>query len=111
MGNTTQQTVVAQLSAFQRDILRAIVRADDHPNGDRPYGQSIQTWLEGHYGSINHGRLYPNLDDLKDRGLIRVGEIDKRTNGYALTDDGAAVVQELKHRYTDAYNLRDEASR
>jgi Mn-dependent DtxR family transcriptional regulator len=42
---------------------------------------------------------------LEEAGLL------SRTNGYALTDDGAAVVQELKHRYTDAYNLRDEASR
>ncbi|EMA68822.1 PadR family transcriptional regulator [Halorubrum aidingense JCM 13560] len=72
---------VADLTAFQRDILR-ILDQENHQKGT-----SIKARLEAYYGiAVNHGRLYPNLDTLVDHGFVEKGERDRRTNDYALTD-------------------------
>ena len=74
------------LTAFQRDILYVIAGMDNDPY---PHGLSIKDELEQHYeGEINHGRLYPNLDQLVEIGLVEKDTLDKRTNSYALTDRG-----------------------
>ena len=64
------------LTAFQRDILYVIAGMEDDSH---PHGLSIKDELDQHYAPINHGRLYPNLDDLVDMGLVEKGTIDKRT--------------------------------
>jgi DNA-binding PadR family transcriptional regulator len=57
------------------------------------YGLAIKRELEEYYGEeVNHGRLYPNLDDLVERGFVEKSELDKRTNQYELTDEGLGVV-------------------
>ena len=72
---------VADLTAFQRDILRLLER-EDHQKGT-----SIRAGLEEYYGiDVNHGRLYPNLDQLVDRELVEKETRDRRTNDYALTE-------------------------
>ncbi|OYR72604.1 PadR family transcriptional regulator [Halorubrum ezzemoulense] len=72
---------LADLTAFQRDILRLLDR-DDHRKGT-----AIRAGLEAYYGAdVNHGRLYPNLDQLVEKGLIEKSERNRRTNDYALTD-------------------------
>lgn len=76
------------LTGFQRDLLYVIAGLDE------PHGLAIKEELEGYYESeVNHGRLYPNLDDLVQEGLVEKSERDKRTNEYALTDHGAAVLE------------------
>jgi len=71
----------ADLTAFQRDILRLLDR-EDHRKGT-----AIRSGLEAYYGvDVNHGRLYPNLDQLVEKGLIEKSERNRRTNDYALTD-------------------------
>jgi DNA-binding PadR family transcriptional regulator len=35
---------------------------------------------------IHHGRLYPNLDTLVDKGLVEKGQKDRRTNVYSITN-------------------------
>lgn len=78
-GNGTG--AVADLTAFQRDILRLLER-EDHQKGT-----SIRAGLEAYYQTgVTHGRLYPNLDQLVEKGLVEKGERDNRTNDYALTD-------------------------
>jgi len=73
----------ANLTAFKRDILWTLFHEADH----EAYGLRIKRQLETLYGEeVNHGRLYPNLDDLVEADLIEKGEIDKRTNNYALSD-------------------------
>ena len=67
------------LTGFQRDLLYVIAGAD-HPSG--------QTVKEYYSDAINHGRLYPNLDTLVDKELVEKGELDRRTNYYAITDAG-----------------------
>ncbi|WP_247007838.1 PadR family transcriptional regulator [Halorientalis litorea] len=74
--------VVRELTAFQQNIL---VILSEEPR----YGLAVKRELEDYYGSeVNHGRLYPNLDDLVEVGLVEKSELDKRTNQYALTETG-----------------------
>ncbi|MFC6904999.1 PadR family transcriptional regulator [Halalkalicoccus tibetensis] len=81
----TQQTA-HDLTAFQHNIL--VILAEEPM-----YGLAIKRELESYYDTeVNHGRLYPNLDDLVERDLVAKSELDKRTNQYELTDDGYETV-------------------
>lgn len=76
------------LTGFQRDLLYVIVGLDD------PHGLAIKEELEDYYEKeIHHGRLYPNLDTLVDKGLVEKGTQDKRTNLYVLTSRGRREVR------------------
>ena len=78
------------LTAFQRDLLYVIAGQDD------PHGLAIKDELEKYYEKeIHHGRLYPNLDTLVEKGLVEKGQLDRRTNFYTLTRRGR---RELKAR-------------
>lgn len=85
------QTITASdrardLTAFQQNIL--IILSEE-----AMYGLAIKRQLEEYYGEeINHGRLYPNLDNLVDKSLLEKSELDKRTNQYELTEEGLAAV-------------------
>jgi DNA-binding PadR family transcriptional regulator len=77
------------LTAFQQTVLYVL---SESPR----YGLAIKRELEDYYGEeVNHGRLYPNLDDLVGQGLVEKSELDKRTNEYALTEGGLAAVEDL----------------
>ena len=68
------------LTGFQRDLLY-VAASEDEPNG-----LELKDELEGYYEKkIHHGRLYPNLDTLVEKGLLEKGELDKRTNYYQLS--------------------------
>ncbi|MEF8756986.1 MAG: PadR family transcriptional regulator [Halobacteriales archaeon] len=70
------------LTAFQQNILTILSK-------DPMYGLAVKRELEEYYDEeVNHGRLYPNLDDLVDLGLVEKSQLDKRTNQYELTDAG-----------------------
>ncbi|MCD2199269.1 MULTISPECIES: PadR family transcriptional regulator [unclassified Halobacterium] len=71
------------LTGFQRDLLVVTAGLED------PNGLDIKDELEQYYESdINHGRLYPNLDTLVEKGLIEKGQHDERTNEYGVTPRG-----------------------
>ena len=77
------------LTGFERDLLVDIYQMD------QPSGQDILDRLEANHGEdVKHGRLYPNLDDLVDYGLIDKGEQNRRTNYYEVTNDGRRLVEE-----------------
>ena len=81
------------LTAFQRDTLYVIASIE---NDSYPHGLSIKELLEEQYSTeVNHGQLYPNLDQLTEMGLVEKGTIDKRTNSYTLTERGH---RELENR-------------
>jgi len=88
---TGSSGIARELTAFQKNIL--VILAEEPM-----YGLAIKRELEDYYGSeVNHGRLYPNLDDLVEMGLVEKSELDKRTNQYELTDDGFdAVLDQLE---------------
>jgi DNA-binding PadR family transcriptional regulator len=76
------------LTGFQRDLLVVTAGLDD------PNGLDIKDDLEEYYtGEINHGRLYPNLDTLVNKGLLEKAKADERTNRYLLTDRGDRELQ------------------
>jgi DNA-binding PadR family transcriptional regulator len=76
------------LTGFQRDALYVIAGLDD------PKGLEIKDELENYYEKeIHHGRLYPNLDTIVDKGLVEKGELDRRTNNYRLTRRGQREIE------------------
>jgi DNA-binding PadR family transcriptional regulator len=82
--------IARELTAFQQNILTILA---EEPR----YGLAIKRELESYYDSeVNHGRLYPNLDDLVEMNLVEKSELDKRTNEYSLTEEGyEAVLDQL----------------
>jgi len=81
------------LTAFEGNVLYAIARLES--SEDTSYGLAIKSVLQDLYGQeINHGRLYPALDDLAEEGLIEKSELDKRTNEYELTDAGHQLLRD-----------------
>jgi DNA-binding PadR family transcriptional regulator len=90
-----------ELTGFQRDLLFVIAGESE------PSGQEIKDEIEDRVGPVNHGRLYPNLDDLVDAGLVEKGRVDRRTNFYELTDAGASALRE--HRAWQNSHIGDEA--
>ncbi|AGB33797.1 transcriptional regulator PadR family protein [Natrinema pellirubrum DSM 15624] len=87
------------LTGFQRDLLYVIAGAD------QPSGQDVKDEIEQYYSSeINHGRLYPNLDTVVNKDLVEKGQLDRRTNYYAITDEGEQAIEdrrEWKSQYVD----------
>lgn len=84
-------TTYHDLSGFQRDLLEAIAAVTDA--GDTPYELALQDWLEGVYSdAISHSRLYQNLDELTEAGLVERRPVDDRTNRYDLTGTGERIL-------------------
>lgn len=87
------------LTGFQRDLLLVIEGLDE------PHGLAIKDELENYYEKeIHHGRLYPNLDTLVEKGLVEKGELDQRTNFYSTTRRGRREIEarrEWENQYID----------
>ncbi len=87
------------LTGFQRDCLYVIA------GKNAPKGLAIKDELDEYYNdNINHGRLYPNLDQLVEKGLVEKGLIDDRTNKYTLTSRGEREIRarrEWEQEYVD----------
>ena len=79
------------LTGFQRDLLYVIAGAD------QPSGQDVKDEIEQYYSSeINHGRLYPNLDTVVNKELVEKGQLDRRTNYYAITDEREQAIEDRR---------------
>lgn len=101
-GRTVDVGIARDLTAFQKNILAVLA--------EKPrYGLAIKRELEVYYeNEVNHGRLYPNLDELVEEGLLEKSALDKRTNEYALTDAGLDAV-EADLRWSFDHYLSDES--
>jgi DNA-binding PadR family transcriptional regulator len=87
------------LTGFQRDLLYVIAGLDD------PHGLAVKKELEGYSGrEVHHGRLYPNLDALVDKGLVEKGQVDRRTNWYGLTRRGRRVIKARREWEQEYYD-------
>ncbi|MFB6253574.1 MAG: PadR family transcriptional regulator [Halobacteriaceae archaeon] len=76
------------LTAFQRDLLYVV------DGLDTPKGVDIKAELDTYYKEeINHGHLYPALEELSNKGLITKQELDGRTNMYSLTRRGRQEIE------------------
>ena len=97
--------IVQNLTVFQQNILAILA---EEPR----YGLAIKEELETYYeDEVNHGRLYPNLDDLVSEGLVDKSELDKRTNQYELTDDGEEAVLNRIEWVLSKYVTDDDGDR
>ncbi|GGL41974.1 PadR family transcriptional regulator [Halarchaeum grantii] len=87
------------LTGFQRDLLYVIAGLEN------PHGLAIKEELESYYETeVHHGRLYPNLDTLVEKGLVEKGQIDERTNSYTLSRRGRRELdarREWENQYVD----------
>ncbi|WP_226040354.1 PadR family transcriptional regulator [Natrinema sp. DC36] len=87
------------LTGFQRDLLYVIA------GQEKPHGLAIKDELENYYEKeIHHGRLYPNLDEVVDKGLVEKGERDQRTNIYSITSRGTRELEarrDWENQYVD----------
>ncbi|ARS90944.1 PadR family transcriptional regulator [Natrarchaeobaculum aegyptiacum] len=85
------------LTGFQRDLLYVAAGLDE------PHGLAVKDELENYYESeIHHGRLYPNLDTLVDKGLLEKGTRDRRTNFYTVTRRGQRELED-RRQWEDQY--------
>jgi DNA-binding PadR family transcriptional regulator len=85
------------LTGFQRDLLYVVAGQNE------PHGLAIKDELDDYYEKeIHHGRLYPNLDSLVEKGLLEKGEQDQRTNYYTVTTRGQREL-EARHEWEDQY--------
>jgi DNA-binding PadR family transcriptional regulator len=76
------------LTGFQRDLLYVVAGLDD------PHGLAVKEELEEYYEKdVHHGRLYPNLDTLVEKGLVDKGRQDRRTNYYSITRRGRREIE------------------
>lgn len=86
------------LTGFQRDLLYVVAGLED------PNGLAVKDELEEYYDNeINHGRLYPNLDTLVEKGLVEKRQKDRRTNIYSVTKRGGREInarREWEQQYT-----------
>lgn len=103
---TPEPGVARELTAFQQNILSILA---EEPR----YGLAIKRELEAYYDDeVNHGRLYPNLDELVEMNLIEKSELDKRTNQYAITDSGLeALLTQLEWEFSKLLIDTDRASK
>jgi len=86
----------SDLNGSKRDLLVEIYQLD------QPSGQDIRHRMEAeHDEEVTRGRLYSNLNDLVDVGLLDKGELDLRTNSYQITNDGQRLVEDTA-RYFEA---------
>ncbi|MFP4174196.1 MAG: PadR family transcriptional regulator [Halobacteriales archaeon] len=94
------------LTEFQKNILNVLV-------GNPMCGVEVKRELDEYYDDeINHGRLYPNLDKLADRGYVEKRALDERKNEYVLTDGARHEIRdEIAWRFENYVDGSDERER
>ncbi|QZP39825.1 PadR family transcriptional regulator (plasmid) [Halobaculum magnesiiphilum] len=106
-GGTITHPTWTELTAFEGNVLYVIARLER--DGSLTYGLAIRDVLESYYTKpINHGRLYPTLDDLAEQGLITKTSVDDRTNEYELTDTGYELLRRRRDELTAVLTEEDE---
>lgn len=87
-----------ELTGFQRDVLYVIAGLDE------PSGSQIKDHLEEYYENpVDRGQLYPNIDSIAEKGLIKKHQKEDRRNVHALTVKGHREIkarQEWKDEHT-----------
>lgn len=91
------------LTGFQRDLLYIVASLEE------PHGLAIKESIEEYYGAeVHHGRLYPNLDELVDKGLVEKGEKDRRTNSYEISQRGDRELEARREWEDENTDLAEE---
>ena len=94
---------IVDLTSFQINALAVIAQLEE------PHGLAIKDELETYYEKeVHHGRIYPNLDELVEMGLVNKGTKDRRTNVYNISRRGERELESMREFLTDS--LEDKAS-
>ncbi|WP_254525774.1 PadR family transcriptional regulator [Natrinema caseinilyticum] len=76
------------------DILY-VIAGQDEPHGLAIEGEKGK--LEEYYlNEIHHEQQYPNLDTVVNKELVEKGQLDRRTNYYAITDEGEQAIKDRR---------------
>ena len=76
------------VNSFKRDMLVVIAGMDD------PMGTELTAELQEYYAEeITVGRVYPQLDEMAEKGLIKKMDKNGRGNKYRLTRRGVRDLQ------------------
>lgn len=88
------------LTGFQRDLLFIL------DGMDGPSGKEVREAIERSQDrDVRHARLYANLDELVEEGLVRKERDDGRTNQYDTTEAGHRTLRdryEWEEQYLEA---------
>lgn len=88
------------LTGFQRDLLFVL------DGMDGPSGKEVREAIERSQDrDVRHARLYANLDELVEEGLVRKERDDGRTNQYDTTEAGHRTLRdryEWEEQYLEA---------
>ena len=97
-----RNATLLELTGFQRDLL-VVIRSLDH-SSETVSGQRIKEAFQEQRSvdEVNHGRLYPNLDTLVERGYVAKGTADRRTNTYETTERGRNAIRARRLWLADA---------
>ena len=98
------------LTAFQQQILFVLRRIERGlSTEDTAYGLAIKRELEAlrEVDVVNHGRLYPNLDELVKMDLIDKQMVDRRTNEYSTTETGQQIIDQHARWVLDSVAVTD----
>lgn len=82
------------LSRTERDVLLAVGA------GDTPNGQEIKSQISGLRGETAAPAtptLYGSINSLGRKGLIDTVELNGRSNGHRLTEEGESALQTLRN--------------
>jgi|APHM01.1.fsa_nt_gi transcriptional regulator, PadR family len=97
---TPADVSTTNLTAFQKEVLFAVAQLEASEQDS--YGLGIKRALEDRLQkNVNHGQLYPNLDELVEVGLLEKSSLDQRTNKYLLTDAGKQLLKEYRQFVDD----------
>jgi len=93
---------ITDLTTFQINALAVISALDE------PHGLAIKDRLEAYYEKeVHHGRIYPNLSDLVEKGLVNKGTKDRRTNEYTISRRGERELESMRNFLNES--LEEEA--
>ena len=92
--NGPKENPFIRLTGFQRDLL-CVIRWLENAE-EKVIGMQVKNVLESkdHCAKeIRHGRLYPNLDTLIDKGLVEKESGSERFYEYHLTERGEREIR------------------
>jgi DNA-binding PadR family transcriptional regulator len=100
----SQSTVATELTLFQHELLYGLAETG------ATHGLGLRDRVEDRFeGPIHHGRLYPNLTELVEMGLVKKRSLDGRTNEYELTEEGQSLItSEAERRSRIAAAMSDD---
>lgn len=101
-----------RLKKFARDVILALAELDS------PYGLQLKAHLEDEFGyaddddeEVYQRRLYGTLNDLREKGLVKVEPVDGRTKSYSLTARGRTLLEARTERQVEATDFDEPAVR